>query len=51
MKRTSASADRTPALNGRGGAGMTLAAFKSNADKKYGDMSAEYLKLYPAAIG
>jgi carboxylesterase type B len=35
-------------LAGRGGAGMTLAAFKSGADRKFGELSAEYLKLYPA---
>ena len=36
-------------LNGRGGTGLTLDAFKSAADKKYGDMAAEYQRLYPAA--
>ncbi|HXD74271.1 MAG TPA: carboxylesterase family protein [Vicinamibacterales bacterium] len=35
-------------LNGRGGASMTLAAFKENAQKKYGEMADQYLKLYPA---
>jgi len=36
-------------LAGRGGPGMTAATFKSNAERKYGEMSGEYLKLYPAA--
>jgi len=36
-------------LNGRGGTGLTLSAFKSGAERKYGEMAAEYLKLYPAA--
>jgi para-nitrobenzyl esterase len=36
-------------LAGRGGAGMTVAAFKSGADRKFGEMAGEYLKLYPAA--
>ena len=36
-------------LNGRGGTGLTLDAFKSAAEKKYGDMAAEYLRLYPVA--
>jgi len=36
-------------MNGRGGPSMTLATFKDNADRKFGDMSSEYLKLYPAA--
>jgi para-nitrobenzyl esterase len=36
-------------LNGRGGTGLTAAAFKSNAEKKYGDLAPEFLKLYPAA--
>jgi para-nitrobenzyl esterase len=35
-------------LAGRGGAGMTVAAFKSGADRKFGEMAGEYLKLYPA---
>src|SRR5205809_6155802 len=36
-------------LAGRGGAGMTAATFKSNADRKFGEMADQYLKLYPAA--
>jgi carboxylesterase type B len=36
-------------LAGRGGSSLTLAAFKSNAEKKYGEMAPEFLKLYPAA--
>src|SRR5204862_7202997 len=36
-------------LSGRGGAGMTLDAFKSAAHRKFGEMAAEYLRLYPAA--
>jgi len=36
-------------LAGRGGAGMNVAAFKSGADRKFGEMAGEYLKLYPAA--
>jgi para-nitrobenzyl esterase len=36
-------------LAGRGGSGMTVAAFKSGADRKFGEMAGEYLKLYPAA--
>ncbi len=35
-------------LAGRGGASMTLATFKENAQKKYGEMADQYLKLYPA---
>jgi para-nitrobenzyl esterase len=35
-------------LAGRGGAGMTLATFKSNAERKFGEMADQYLKLYPA---
>ena len=35
-------------LNGRGGTGLTLDAFKSAAEKKYGDMAADYQRLYPA---
>ena len=35
-------------LAGRGGAGMTVAAFKSGADRKFGEMAGDYLKLYPA---
>jgi para-nitrobenzyl esterase len=36
-------------LNGRGGTSLTVAAFKSNAERKYGDLAPEFLKLYPAA--
>jgi para-nitrobenzyl esterase len=36
-------------LAGRGGAGMTAATFKSNAERKYGELADQYLKLYPAA--
>ena len=36
-------------LAGRGGAGMTLANFKSNAEHKFGETADQYLKLYPAA--
>jgi para-nitrobenzyl esterase len=36
-------------LAGRGGQGMTLDAFKTGADRKFGAMAGEYLKLYPAA--
>jgi len=39
----------TAGLAGRGGQGMTLDAFKSAADRKFGEMAGEYLKLYPAA--
>ena len=35
-------------LAGRGGAGMTLATFKSNAQRKFGEMTDQYLLLYPA---
>jgi para-nitrobenzyl esterase len=35
-------------LAGRGGAGMTVAAFKSGADRKFGEMAGDYLKLYSA---
>ncbi len=37
-------------LAGRGGAGMTIAAFKSGADRKFGEMAGDYLKLYPADV-
>ena len=36
-------------LAGRGGAGMTVEAFTSAADRKFGEMASQYLKLYPAA--
>jgi para-nitrobenzyl esterase len=36
-------------LAGRGGAGMTAATFKSNAERKFGEMADQYLRLYPAA--
>jgi para-nitrobenzyl esterase len=36
-------------LAGRGGAGMTVANFKSNAERKFGEMADQYAKLYPAA--
>jgi len=36
-------------LNGRGGAGMTMATFKSGAERKFGELTDQYLKLYPAA--
>ena len=37
-------------LAGRGGGpSMTLDAFKSAADRKFGEMAGEYLRLYPAA--
>jgi para-nitrobenzyl esterase len=37
-------------LAGRGGgAGMTLDAFKSAADRKYGELAGDYLRLYPVA--
>jgi para-nitrobenzyl esterase len=36
-------------LAGRGGAGMTVDAFKAGADRKFGEMAGQYLKLYPAA--
>ena len=36
-------------LNGRGGAGMTMADFKSGAERKFGEMADQYLKLYPTA--
>jgi len=35
-------------LAGRGGPSMTLATFKSNAERKYGEMADQFLKLYPA---
>jgi len=35
-------------LAGRGGAGLTVDAFKSAADRKYGEIAGEYLRLYPA---
>jgi para-nitrobenzyl esterase len=36
-------------LAGRGGAGTTVATFKSGAERKFGEMADQYLKLYPAA--
>jgi para-nitrobenzyl esterase len=36
-------------LAGRGGAGMTAATLKSNAERKFGEMADQYLRLYPAA--
>jgi para-nitrobenzyl esterase len=39
----------TAGLAGRGGQGMTLDAFKSGAERRFGEMAGEYLKLYPAA--
>jgi len=36
-------------LAGRGGAGLTVDAFKSAADRKFGEMAGDYLRLYPAA--
>ena len=39
----------TAGLNGRGGAGMTMATFKSGAERKFGELTDQYLKLYPAA--
>ncbi len=36
-------------LNGRGGATLTLDAFKSAAERKFGEMAGQYLQLYPAA--
>src|SRR5215467_473905 len=36
-------------LAGRGGAGMTVATFKSNADRKFGEMAGQYQKLYPVS--
>jgi para-nitrobenzyl esterase len=36
-------------LAGRGGAGMTVATFKSNADRKFGEMASQYLTIYLAA--
>src|SRR5262249_11044386 len=36
-------------LAGRGGAGMTLDAFKTAANRKFGEMADQYLRLYPAA--
>jgi para-nitrobenzyl esterase len=39
----------TAGLAGRGGQGMTLDAFKSGAERKFGEMAGDYLKLYPAA--
>jgi para-nitrobenzyl esterase len=36
-------------LAGRGGAGMTTATFKTNAERKFGEMADQYLRLYPAA--
>ena len=34
---------------GRGGQGMTADAFKTAAQRKFGEMADQYLKLYPAA--
>lgn len=39
----------TAGLVGRGGATMTLDAFKTAADRKYGEMAGQFLKLYPVA--
>jgi para-nitrobenzyl esterase len=36
-------------LAGRGGAGTTTATFKAGAERKFGEMSDQYLKLYSAA--
>ena len=36
-------------LAGRGGPGPTIDGFKGIADRKFGDMASQYLKLYPAA--
>jgi len=36
-------------LAGRGGAAMTVATFKSGAERKFGEMADQYLKLYPTA--
>jgi len=36
-------------LAGRGGANMNLSNFKSNAEKRYGEIADQYLKLYPVA--
>jgi para-nitrobenzyl esterase len=36
-------------LAGRGGPGMTVATFKSNAERKFGEMADQYLKLYPVS--
>jgi para-nitrobenzyl esterase len=36
-------------LAGRGGQSLTLDSFKSNADRKFGEMADQYLRLYPAA--
>ena len=35
-------------IAGRGGASMTLATFKSNAERKFGELTDQYLRLYPA---
>ncbi|MEP7307029.1 MAG: carboxylesterase family protein [Acidobacteriota bacterium] len=34
---------------GRGGQGMTTDAFKTAAERKFGELAAQYLQLYPAA--
>jgi para-nitrobenzyl esterase len=36
-------------MNGRGGQKMTVDAFKSGAQKKFGELSNQYFQLYPAA--
>jgi para-nitrobenzyl esterase len=36
-------------LAGRGGSPMTIETFKSYANRKFGEMSDQYLKLYPTA--
>jgi len=36
-------------LGGRGGSSLTVDTFKGSADRKFGEMSSQYLKLYPAA--
>ncbi len=35
-------------LAGRGGPTMTLATFKANAERKFGELADQYLRLYPA---
>jgi para-nitrobenzyl esterase len=36
-------------LAGRGGGSLTVDAFKTTADRKFGEMAGQYEKLYPAA--
>ena len=36
---------------GRGGQGMTADAFKTAAQRKFGEMADQYLQLYPAVVG